>query len=174
MSIDVDILEQLMPNVLTVVTQLCASGLLCFLMYKLGYKPVKKILDARKEFENQTLEKAIKLKEENETINNQKQEIISEAKKEAQTIVDNAKLEGEKVKDNLINEAKSKAKQILNEANGIVDAERNKMLKQTKADIVDMVIETSEKLLNKELSKDVTNDVDAFLRDLDSHENWLS
>ncbi|MBR4422532.1 MAG: ATP synthase F0 subunit B, partial [Erysipelotrichaceae bacterium] len=54
----VDILSQLIPNVWTVITQLCATAVLFFLMYKLAWKPVKKILDARSEYEQARLSEA--------------------------------------------------------------------------------------------------------------------
>ena len=43
----VDILALLVPNIWTAITQLCATAVLFFALYKLAYKPVKKILDAR-------------------------------------------------------------------------------------------------------------------------------
>ena len=46
----VDILGLLVPNIWTALTQLCATAVLFFLMYKLAYKPVKNILDKRSEF----------------------------------------------------------------------------------------------------------------------------
>ena len=41
----VDILGLLVPNIWTAITQLCATAVLFFALYKLAYKPVKKILD---------------------------------------------------------------------------------------------------------------------------------
>ena len=163
MNINIDILDSLMPNLLTVFTQLAASLLLCFLMYKLGYKPVKKIMDDRSEFEQSNINKALKLKEENEAINNQKEELIADAKKKAE-----ATLKGEKEKDKLIKQGKDKAKQILDEASSTLEAQINKMIKESKQEIVDMIIETSAKILDKEVKVDVNKDVDDFLRDLDN------
>ena len=54
----VDILNQLVPNVWTALTQLCASAVLFFVLYKLGYKPVRKILDTRSEYEQNKLAQA--------------------------------------------------------------------------------------------------------------------
>ena len=62
----VDILELLVPDVWTALTQLCATALLFFLMYKLAWKPVKKILDERSKFEQQKLSEAAALKEDSD------------------------------------------------------------------------------------------------------------
>ena len=43
-----DVFGLLFPNVWTFISQLCATAVLFFLMYKLAYKPVKKILDERR------------------------------------------------------------------------------------------------------------------------------
>ena len=59
----IDILGQLVPNVWTALTQLCATALLFFLMYKLAWKPVKKILDARSEYESSRLSRSWKMPE---------------------------------------------------------------------------------------------------------------
>ena len=77
----VDILGLLVPNIWTALSQLCATAVLFFLMYKLAYKPVKKILDTRSEYEQTRLAEAEKLQEENEKINKKAQEIIYEANK---------------------------------------------------------------------------------------------
>ena len=49
----VDILELLIPDVWTALAQLCATALLFFLMYKLAWKPVSRILNERSRFEQQ-------------------------------------------------------------------------------------------------------------------------
>ena len=83
----VDILELLVPNVWTAITQLCATAVLFFLMYKLAYKPVRNILDERSRYEQSKLTEVEALKEENEKLNLEAKETIAQANKSAEAIV---------------------------------------------------------------------------------------
>ena len=105
----VDILELLVPDVWTAITQLCATAILFFLMYKLAWKPVKKILDERNRFEQEKLSEAAALKEENEKISKQAKDIISDANRDAEMIVKEAREEGQTLKNELIAEGKKAA-----------------------------------------------------------------
>ena len=87
MNIDIDVLSQLMPNIFTVITQLCATAVLFLLMYKLAWQPVKKILDARSEYEEKRLTDAEALKNKNEQLNAEASQQIEEANVQAQQII---------------------------------------------------------------------------------------
>ena len=86
----VDILNQLVPNVWTALTQLCASAVLVFVLYKLGYKPVRKILDTRSEYEQNKLAQADALKEENEALKKQLEEELAKADAAARETIEKA------------------------------------------------------------------------------------
>ena len=75
----VDILALLVPNIWTAITQLCATAVLFFALYKLAYKPVKKILDARSEYEQNRLAEADALKKENEEMKKQMEAELAKA-----------------------------------------------------------------------------------------------
>ena len=51
----IDVMGQLFPDPLTVVTQLCATAILFFVLLKLVWKPAKKIMDARSEYEQKKI-----------------------------------------------------------------------------------------------------------------------
>ena len=109
----VDILALLVPDVWTALTQLCASAVLFFLMYKLAWKPVRKILDQRSEYEQSKLSEAETLKKENEELNDQAKKAITDANKEAEAIVKSAREEGISVRNELIEQGKEQSKQLL-------------------------------------------------------------
>ena len=105
----IDILGQLVPHVWTALTQLCATAVLFFLMYKLAWKPVKKILDARSEYESSRLTEADRLREENEKLNEEARASIEEAQKEAQQILDEAREAGDQLKEQIAQEGRKDA-----------------------------------------------------------------
>ena len=60
----IDVMGQLFPDPLTVVTQLCATAILFFVLLKLVWKPAKKIMDARSEYEQKKINDALQLEDE--------------------------------------------------------------------------------------------------------------
>ena len=163
----IDILQLLVPNVWTAISQLCASAVLFFLMYKLAYKPVKKILDTRSEFEQSRLAEAEKLQEENEKINKKAQEIITEANKTAEMIVKDAKQEAAEERDKILSDAQKQSSQILDNANRQAKQQHDKIMKDMHGEIVDVAISAAEKMLQDKIDTEIDkNNIDAFIKEV--------
>lgn len=160
MKIETDILGQLIPNPLTMIVQLCATAVLFFLMYKLAYKPIKKIIDTRSEYEQNRLSKADALKKQYEDLHAEAEKQINDAKVEAQEIISKAQDEGNRVKNNLIEEGKLKSQQIIDDAQNNIALQKNKMLDEMHGEIVDVALTAAEKLLQSKL--DEKNDKDSI------------
>ncbi len=151
----VDILELLIPDVWTAAAQLCATALLFFLMYKLAWKPVRKILDERSRFEQQKLTEAAALKEENEKINAQAKDIISDANRSAEAIVKEAKEEGEVLKNRLIDEGKKQSDQLIENARREAEVEKARKMEELRTQIVNTAISAAEKVIQDEIDPEV-------------------
>ena len=163
----VDILGQLVPNLWTALSQLCATAVLFFLMYKLAWKPVKKILDARSEYEQSRLEEADRLKEENASINRQAQEIIADANRTAETIVRSAKEEGLETAQDIIKEANDKAARIIAEADQQAKTQHDKVMKDMHGEIVDVAISAAEKVLQDKVDdKTDIKSIESFIKEI--------
>ncbi|HPX32252.1 MAG TPA: F0F1 ATP synthase subunit B [Erysipelotrichaceae bacterium] len=155
-----DILELLMPNILTVATQLLATAILFTLMYLLAWKPVKRILDARSEYEQSRLTDADELKEESEMLNEKANEYIEKAKIQAQETIRKAQEEGLRLKNNLLEEGKQKSQQLVEEAQYNITLQKNKMLEDMHQEIVNVAITAAEKMLQEKL--DSQSDIDSI------------
>ena len=163
----IDILQLLVPNVWTAISQLCASAVLFFLMYKLAWKPVKKILDQRSEYEQSRLSEAEKLKEENEKLNNEAKKAISSANKSAETIVKNAREEGLQIKEELIQQGRDQSKQMLENAQRDLELQRSKMLEEMHDEMVNAALSATEKMLQKKIdSKSEKENIDSFIKEV--------
>ena len=163
----VDILELLVPDVWTSITQLCATAVLFFLMYKLAWKPVKKILDERSAFEQKKLDEASKLQIENEKISQQAKDIISEANRSAEAIVKEAREEAQNAKKELIDEGKKEAAQLLENAKRDAEQERSKQMEELRSQIVDSAILAAEKILENNIDSESEKlSVDSFVREV--------
>ena len=167
MKIETDVLAQLLPNPLTMIAQLCATAILFFLMYKLAYKPIKKILDTRSEYEQSRLQEADTLKKKYEDLHTQAENEINEAKMQAKEIVSKAQDEGNRVKNNLIDEGKLKSQQIIDEAQNNIAMQKAKMLNEMQSEIVDVALTAAEKLLESKLDEKSDKDsINAFIKEV--------
>ena len=163
----VDILELLIPDVWTSITQLCATAVLFFLMYKLAWKPVRKILDERSRFEQEKLAQAKAYEEENEKISKQAKDIISDANRSAEQIVKEAREEGQHLKNELIEEGKKQSAQLLENAKHEMELQRSKLLEEMHSELVDTAISAAEKVLGDQVDSQVDKQsIDSFIREV--------
>jgi len=163
----VDILELLIPDVWTAITQLCATAVLFYLMYKLAWKPVKKILDERSRFEQEKLSEAAALKEENEKISKQAKDIISDANRDAEMIVKEAREEGQTLKNELIAEGKKQSAQLLENAKHDMEMQKAKMMEEMRSEIVDTAIAAAEKVLQNNVDPDAERQsINSFVKEV--------
>ena len=163
----VDILGLLVPDVWTALTQHCASAVLFFLMYKLAWKPVRKILDQRSEYEHSKLAEAEVLQKENAELNEQAKKAILDANKEAEAIVRSAREEGITVRDELVEQGRQQSKQLLENARRDMELQRSKMMEQMHEEIVDAALSATEKMLQSKISADTEKaDIDAFVKEV--------
>lgn len=162
-----DVFGLLFPNVWTVITQLCATAVLFFLMYKLAYKPVKKILETRSAYEQSKISEAEKLQEENKRLNDEAKNTITEANRSAEEIVSSARKEAEAVKEELVNQGREQSKELILNAQKQIDTQKAKMMEDMRSEIVDAAIVAAEKVLQDKVSeKSEKDDVDAFVKEV--------
>ena len=163
----VDILELLIPDVWTAITQLCATAVLFYLMYKLAWKPVKKILDERSRFEQEKLSEAAALKEENEKISKQAKDIISDANRDAEMIGKEAREEGQTLKNELIAEGKKQSAQLLENAKHDMEMQKAKMMEEMRSEIVETAISAAEKVLQDNVDSDAErSSINSFVKEV--------
>ena len=162
-----DVFGLLFPNIWTVISQLCVTAVLFFLMYKLAYKPVKKILDARSDYEQSRISEADALKEETEKLNEEAKRGIIEANKSAEDIVSSAREEAESIKNELVAQGKEASKQMMENAQKEIEVQRSKMLQDLHAEIVDATISATEKMLKVKIENQEDKDnIDTFVKEV--------
>jgi len=167
MHIDIDVFEQLMPNPITLATQLLATAVMVFLLYKLAWKPVKKIMDARSEYEQSRLKKAEELKKENEELNEKANKQIEEASTQAQEIISKAQVEGSRLKDNLVEEGRQRSQQLIEDAQHNIALQKNKMLEDMHGEVVEIALSAAEKMLQQKLdSQDDRDTIEGFIKEV--------
>lgn len=135
------------------VTMLINTGILFLILKHFLYKPIKKVLDARKaEIEkiyseaDEASRKAFELKEEYETQ-------ISTAREQAGEIVKAATVRGQQKYDDLLTEAQQKAASTLSRANEQLLVDRQNAASSLKDEVADLAVSAASKVLGKEIDQ---------------------
>ena len=128
--------------------------IILFLLKQFAFKPIKKVIDERQIKINEGLENAKKAKTELMMANQNKEKIISDANVAAMAVLS----EGAKVKNEIIEKAKLKARDEARKV--LLDAQKNakheidKIQRQFRQDSIDLVIDSTEKLLREKMTED--------------------
>jgi F-type H+-transporting ATPase subunit b len=142
-----------------IIAQAVNFGIVLFVLWKFAYDPILKTLNDR----SQKIEKGIrdaesagkKLAETEE----KEKEVLVAARKEAQVILTKAEDLAKKNKEDLENSAKVQADKIMTDAKAQIEEEKNKMLKEVKAEIGDLIVSATEKIIGEKLDKNKDKDL---------------
>lgn len=152
-NLGIDIAENLFPNLLTMVTQLAATGILLFIFTKFLYKPVIKWIDGRAEALQADLDEAQAQKEDAQLLKVKAEEIFESADQKAYEIVEQGRQEAVKQKDQILAQARDEAQDQLKKAQLEIDIERKQMMDSVQKEIVDVALAATEQLLETEVSE---------------------
>ena len=153
--IDVDITGQLIPNLLTVLVQLCSTLVLFLLAKKFLWKSVKNWLDAR----------ADKMQSDLET--NQ----LNEAAKKSEAIVEAAVKEADSEKQAILDKARAEAEEEKAKAREAIENDRLKMVDSVKKEMVNVAMDAAEKLIGSKNGEELDRKaIQDFVKEADSHE----
>lgn len=167
-----DINPQVIPQIPDLFVQLAATLILFLVMRHFLFKPVKKLLDDRKNF----IEEGVKTAEEARLAIERSQEEydkrILEAKKESSEIISQARMYGEDLKSKAVQESKALAQAEYDKNIKAIESEREKTMKSMNDEIVDIAISAAEKVLREKVGKDTDKKmVKSLIKDLeDSYE----
>lgn len=150
MDIDVRVL----PEPLAVVLTLAQFLILCFILWKLLYKPVSKMLNERKENIQKDIDGAKELREEAVKLKEDYESRIAQSRKEAQEIIESGRKRGEEVKENIVEEAKEEANSIIKKAKREIEAEKEKALLEIKAQSGEMALLIASKIIEEDMNSD--------------------
>lgn len=169
--IDVDINGQLIPNILTIVVQLCSTLILFLVAKKFLWKSVKNWLDARAVKMQEDLTAGEQAKADALQDRSKAQEQLTAASKRSEQIIDAAVKEASAEKESILAEARREANAEREKAQKQIKSERNAMYDSMKKEMVDIAMDAAAKLIGDTDTKDLDRKaVDAFVKDADHGE----
>ena len=163
---EVNIVEQLFPNVLTVLVQLCSTFVLFLIAKKFLWESVKKFLDARADKIQEELVLSQQAKEEALADRRVALEQLNTASTKSEEIVSAAIQQAKQEKKQILAQADKEAAAVKQRAQEQIEAERREMYASMKKEMVDVAFSAAGKLIGEREGEKVDRQaIDAFVKE---------
>lgn len=129
-------------------------GILAFILFKFGKKPLQSFLKQRSELIEKTLKEAREAKEAAEKALQKVEERLKTKDKEIEEILSASKRSGEEVRESLIQQSDELREKILEQARVNIEYELKSAKEAIKAEAVEIAMELAEKKLKEKLTKE--------------------
>jgi F-type H+-transporting ATPase subunit b len=165
--LDLDIAGKLFPDPLTMLVQLCATGILFWGFKKWLWKPMQEYLKKRADVADAALKDAHVANSVARANQMKSDLLLSEAAKEAKQIIENGKLEGKRLKDHLLADAKNEADNKLTSALREIAHQKSQMRDEIESEIVDVALLAASKLLEGKVDEvEDRKQIQHFIKDV--------
>jgi len=136
-----------------VLAQLINFGLLIFILKKLLYGPILKVLEERRQKIAESLADAERIKKELNSISIEKEQILKSARGEGLKIIEESRDIAEKQKEELVINAQKEAKEALDLAQRRLREEEEAMVDRVRERITKLAGNLAEKILSEKLNE---------------------
>ena len=161
-------LKVISVNIWMIIASLCNLLLLTWIVKKFLYKPVKKIMDARRAAIDADYEQAAAARAEAEEDRLNYQAAMAAAEQTSGQIIADATRMAEHRSNEIVAEAREKATELRRQAEADAILERKKAEDDMKREIADVSAQLTGKLLEREIRpEDHRELIDSFLQELD-------
>lgn len=168
--IDIDVIGQLIPNPITMLTQLCSTLVLFLCVKKFLWKSVLNLLDQRAKKIQEELLLSEKAKEEALADRAKAQEELKAAAAKSSRIIEQAVKEAKVVKEDIVSKAKTEAQDQLTKARSQIEMERSKMQNDMHREMVEIAMTAAEKLISEKSNEEADRKaVDAFVKEASAY-----
>ena len=161
-------LDVISVNIWAILVSLVNLLILTLIIKKFLYKPVKKIMDARRSTIDNDYAQAQAAREEAEETRKNYEEAMASAKMTGDQIIADANRTAEYRSNEIVAEARERASEIHRQAEADAVLERKKAEAEMKHEIANVSAQLTGKLLQREINEeDHRSLIDSFLNDLD-------
>jgi F-type H+-transporting ATPase subunit b len=134
--------------------QMISFGIVCAVLYALAYKPILRILEARRQQIAGGLANAEKIKAELARIEVARQDVLTRAGAEGKQLIDEARAAAARVQAEETQKAIAAAEQIVVRARETAERERARMLAELRREVGRLVVQTTASVTGKILTAD--------------------
>jgi F-type H+-transporting ATPase subunit b len=134
--------------------QIVSFSIVCAVLYLLAYKPILKILEARRQQIATGLANAEKIKAELARIDSQRLDVLAQANAEGKRLIAEARFAAARLRAEETEKANSAAEEILLRARETLERERAGMLADLRREVGRLVVQTTATVTGKILTPD--------------------
>lgn len=164
--IDIDIVEQLIPNPMTMLVQLCSTLVLFLLMKKFLWKSVKNFLDVRADKMQSDLAESEQAKQDALTDRQKALEELQGASARGEKIVEAAVKQAKDEKESILLEAGKQAAALRKKAQEQIESDRQQMYDGMSKEMVEVAMSAVEKLVGSKDTSDMDRKaIEEFVKD---------
>ena len=146
-------MEQLGFHWPSLVVYLVNFSILLVVLYKVGYKPILRILDQRAERIRNSLEEAERIKSESEERQEEMRRELEQARQEGQALISQARDLATKFKEEEREKAAGEAEAFLAKARGDIERERDNAMEELRGQFAGLAITAAEKVIERSLDE---------------------
>lgn len=154
-----ELFKNVFPNVWVMLATTLALILMIIFLTIFVYKPLKKVIQERRDFIQENIDNSIKSKEKALELENQRNQELWEARIAASQIISQAKIESEKIVFEYTSNAKKEAKRILEDAHITISQLQKKFESESKEEIISVATKLASKILEKHVSSYENHDL---------------
>ena len=164
--IDIDIVEQLIPNPMTMLVQLCSTLVLFLLMKKFLWKSVRNFLDVRADKMQSDLAESEQAKQDALTDRQKALEELQGASARGEKIVEAAVKQAKDEKESILLEAGKQADALRKKAQEQIESDRQQMYDGMSKEMVEVAMSAVEKLVGSKDTSDMDRKaIEEFVKD---------
>ncbi len=153
-----------MPDWINFTLQILSTLVLFFVIKYFAWAPMKEFLRKRQELVSQEINHAEMLKADAQALKQSAEAQVQVARDEAREIVENSKKQAQAIHDEIVTSARTEATQKLAKASADIEQERKAVYAGIREDIVNLAINSAEKMIEKEIDANVHNELfDQFI-----------
>ncbi len=168
-AISIDIGGNLIPNLITILTQLGSTAVLFVLFRKFLYQPVLDYIEKRNEAEQSKLTAAELALENANEIEAKRQQQFKDASKRVNELIEAGKLEAQSIRENIIAEGEQEIEYRRQKADKELKTQVNDARNQLRQEAIAVAMLASEKLLKEKYNELSDKErIESFVEDISS------
>lgn len=165
--ITIDVIGQLIPNPMTMLTQLCCTLVLFLFVKKFLWTSVTNFIEKRSEEMQHDLKASAKARSEAEADREAARAEVRQARETSRKILERVKDESEVLKSSIVAQAKKEADLKLEAAEREIEAQKKQAHNEMVHEMVSVAMAAAEKLINEKAdAQDDARIIEEYVRDV--------
>ncbi len=148
------LIDKIIPtSIWPLIVQILATIMLIFIVYKLLYNPMKKLLAKRAEFVKNNIDGSVKSNQDAALALQTAQASLTESKMKAQSTIQDATLDAQKAREVLLAKAEDEVREMKTRAEEEILESKRQALDDIHREIINVALEASKQVLAREINE---------------------